>query len=133
MLYSNSKFKEVIDDNIKKKNDIKKIVLCTGKFYYDLIEYKAKNKIKNTAIIRIEQLSPFPKVILEKYIKSYKNADRVIWAQEENQNMGYWSYVSSFQLKNIELMSRKRSSSPSTGFLKVHLQEQKELIKKIFN
>ena len=131
--FTKSKFKEVIDDTVKNKNDIKKIVLCTGKFYYDLIEHKTKNKIKNTAIIRIEQLSPFPKIILEKYIKSYKKADRLIWAQEENQNMGYWLYISSFKLKNIELMSRKRSPSPSTGFLKVHLQEQKELIKKIFN
>ena len=109
------------------------MILCTGKFYYDLIEFRTKNKIKNTAILRIEQLSPFPKVILEKYIKSYKKTDRVIWAQEENQNMGYWSYISSFDLKNMELISRRRSSSPSTGFLKVHLKEQKELIKKIFN
>jgi 2-oxoglutarate dehydrogenase E1 component len=57
----------------------------------------------------------------------------VIWAQEENQNMGYWSYISSFNIENIELISRKRSSSPSTGFLKVHIKEQGELLKKIFN
>ena len=131
--FTKSNFKEVIDDNVKNKNKIKKIILCTGKFYYDLIEYRKKNKKENAAIIRVEQLSPFPKIALEKCIDSYKNSDKVIWAQEENQNMGYWSYISSFKLENIELISRKRSSSPSTGFLKVHLKEQEELLKKIFN
>ncbi len=131
--FTHSKFKEVIDDEIKNKKTIKKIILCTGKFYYDLNEYKSVNKIKDTAIIRLEQLSPFPKNQLENILESYPNVDKLIWAQEENQNMGYWSYISSFNLSNLSLFSRKRSSSPSTGFLKVHQKEQIELIKKIFN
>ena len=130
---TNSQFQEIIDDNVKSKKLIKKVILCTGKFYYDLDEYRQGNNIKDVAIVRIEQLSPFPKSKIEKILNTYSNAKKIIWAQEENQNMGYWSYISSFNLKNIELISRKRSSSPSTGFLKVHLKEQDELIKKIFN
>ena len=131
--FTNSQFQEIIDDNVKSKKLIKKVILCTGKFYYDLDEYRQGNNIKDVAIVRIEQLSPFPKSKIEKILNTYSNAKKIIWAQEENQNMGYWSYISSFNLKNIELISRKRSSSPSTGFLKVHLKEQDELIKKIFN
>ena len=130
--FTESKFSEVIDDDIKDKKSIKKIVLCTGKFYYDLSEYRSSKKIKDVAIIRLEQLSPFPQEKIESIISSYKNVGGVIWAQEENQNMGYWSYISSFNLKNIKLISRKRSSSPSTGFMQVHLKEQDELLKKIF-
>ena len=129
--FTDSSFKEVIDD-CDNKNKIKKIVLCTGKFFYDLEEFKHKNKVEDVSIIRIEQLSPFPLDKVLKILKSYKNHDKLIWAQEENQNMGYWSYISSFNIKGLELISRKRSSSPSTGFLKVHIKEQEELIKKIF-
>ena len=130
--FTESSFQEIIED-CDNRSKIKKVVLCTGKFFYDLDDYKKKNKVKNVSLIRIEQLSPFPLKKIIALIDLYKNATKIIWAQEENQNMGYWSYISSFNIKNIELVSRKRSSSPSTGFLKVHLKEQEELIKKIFN
>ena len=130
--FTNSTFEEVIDV-CKNKSKVKKVILCTGKFFYDLDEYKEKNKIEDVSIVRVEQLSPFPLDKILKIIHSYKNSKKLIWAQEENQNMGYWSYISSFNIKDIELISRRRSSSPSTGFLKVHLKEQEELIKKIFN
>ena len=112
--------------------NVKKIVLCTGKIYYDLNQYREKNNIKDTAILRIEQISPFPLNLIKKYISAYKKYKKIIWAQEENKNGGYWSYVSSFELPNIKLVSRKTSSSPSTGFLKIHLKEQNNLIKKVF-
>ena len=130
--FTESSFQEIIED-CDNRSKIKKVVLCTGKFFYDLDDYKKKNNVKNVSLIRIEQLSPFPLKKIIALIDLYKNATKIIWAQEENQNMGYWSYISSFNIKNIELVSRKRSSSPSTGFLKVHLKEQEELIKKIFN
>ncbi len=130
--FTESSFQEIIED-CDNRSKIKKVVLCTGKFFYDLDDYKKKNNVKNISLIRIEQLSPFPLKKIIALIDLYKNATKIIWAQEENQNMGYWSYISSFNIKNIELVSRKRSSSPSTGFLKVHLKEQEELIKKIFN
>ena len=130
--FTESSFQEIIED-CGNRSKIKKVVLCTGKFFYDLDDYKKKNNVKNISLIRIEQLSPFPLKKIIALIDLYKNATKIIWAQEENQNMGYWSYISSFNIKNIELVSRKRSSSPSTGFLKVHLKEQEELIKKIFN
>ena len=129
--FTDYNFQEVIDDTIDKGN-VKKIVLCTGKIYYDLNQYREKNNIKDTAILRIEQISPFPLNLIKKYISAYKKYKKIIWAQEENKNGGYWSYVSSFELPNIKLVSRKTSSSPSTGFLKIHLKEQNNLIKKVF-
>ena len=84
------KFLSVIDDNVAEKN-IKSLVFCSGKFYYDLIEYREKNKISNFAIVRIEQLFPLPEKEIKKIITKY-NADEIVWAQEEPRNMGAWGY-----------------------------------------
>jgi len=130
--FTNSNFKELINDNFIKNNQVSKLVFCTGKFYYDLHEYRIKNKIKNVALIRIEQLHPFPIEQVMNTIKSYKNIRFILWAQEENKNMGYWSFISSYNIPKIKLISRKRSSSPSTGFLKIHIKEQEKLIKQVF-
>jgi len=130
--FTKSNFKELINDDFINNNQVTKIVFCTGKFYYDLHEYRIKNKIKNVALIRIEQLHPFPIEQVMNTIKSYKNSKFILWAQEENKNMGYWSFISSYDIPEIKLISRKRSSSPSTGFLKIHIKEQEKLIKQVF-
>ena len=130
--FTKSNFKELINDDFINNNQVTKLVFCTGKFYYDLHEYRIKNKIKNVALIRIEQLHPFPIEQVMNTIKSYKNSKFILWAQEENKNMGYWSFISSYDIPEIKLISRKRSSSPSTGFLKIHIKEQEKLIKQVF-
>ena len=130
--FTNSNFKELINDDFINHNQVTKIVFCTGKFYYDLHEYRIKNKIKSVALIRIEQLHPFPIEQVMNTIKSYKKNKTILWAQEENKNMGYWSFISSHDIPKIKLISRKRSSSPSTGFLKIHIKEQEKLIKQVF-
>ena len=111
---------------------MKKVVLCSGKVYYDLLERKEKDKRKDVALIRIEQLHPFPTKQVNAILGKYKNAEK-IWLQEEPENMGYWSFVRrAFKEQELQLISRKASASPATGYAKVHAQEQEELINKAF-
>jgi 2-oxoglutarate dehydrogenase E1 component len=119
-------FQEVIDDENATAKDVKKIVLCTGKIYYELLEAAQKKKNKEVALVRVEQLHPLPEKQLQVIFKKYKNAKRV-WVQEEPSNMGYWSYLLRF-LDGLELISRKASASPATGYSKIHKLEQEKII-----
>ena len=98
----------------------------------DLLEAQLKKKNKDTALIRIEQLHPFPEKQVKALIKKYKNG-KVIWVQEEPLNMGYWSFIQRVMPKqDIQLISRKASASPSTGYSKVHKAEQEKIINQAF-
>jgi 2-oxoglutarate dehydrogenase E1 component len=124
--FTKGTFNEVIDDENVNAKDVKKVVLCSGKLYYDLNETAQKKKVKNVAIVRVEQLYPFPEKQISAIIKKYKGA-KVVWAQEEPSNMGYWSFVLRF-MTDIELISRKASASPATGYSKVHKAEQEKIV-----
>lgn len=130
--FTSGNFQEVIgDDNVTAKS-VKKVILCSGKVYYDLLERKEKDKRKDIALIRVEQLQPFPASQVNKILDKYKNAE-YFWLQEEPENMGYWSFVQrAYKEKNLTLISRKASASPATGYAKVHAQEQEEIINKAF-
>ncbi|MBA4144719.1 MAG: 2-oxoglutarate dehydrogenase E1 component [Cytophaga sp.] len=118
-------FKEVIDDESVTAKDVKRVVLCSGKVYYDLVE---KKKSKDTAIVRIEQLHPFPEKQLNAVLKKYKGAT-VVYAQEEPANMGPLSYIQRMMPKQeMEFVSRKASASPATGYSKVHKAEQERIV-----
>ena len=127
-----TKFQRVIGDDLDHKS-IKKLVICSGKIYYDLLDKRIKSNIKDVALIRIEQIYPFPVEALNKEIDKYKNA-KIIWCQEEPENMGAWSYFHSRIAKlitngnEIKLVSRKEAASPATGYASVHIKEQNELI-----
>lgn len=126
-------FQEVFDDsNIQNPEKVRKVVLCTGKLYYDLLAHQEENNIEDVALVRLEQLYPFPEKQLEAIFEKYNNA-KVIWSQEEPKNMGAWSYIL-YQMptKGLEVVSRKASASPATGFKKVHEDEQKAIIEKTF-
>ncbi|HZX74554.1 MAG TPA: 2-oxoglutarate dehydrogenase E1 component, partial [Cyclobacteriaceae bacterium] len=128
--FTEGTFKEVIDDATVSAKDVKKVVFCTGKIYYDLIEGQQKKKAKDVAVVRIEQLHPFPKKQVDAIVKKYKGA-KLAWAQEEPSNMGYWSFILRFMdPSTLELVSRKPSASPATGYLKVHKVEQEKLVAK---
>jgi len=130
--FTKSKFQEVIDDELIKKTKVKKLILCTGKVYYDLKQYRIQKNIVNIAIVRIEQIYPFPINQITKIIKKYK-CDKICWVQEEPKNMGYWKFISNeLEKYELKLLSRKRSASPSTGYFKSHSKEQQSLIKKAF-
>ncbi|MFT7150815.1 MAG: 2-oxoglutarate dehydrogenase E1 component, partial [Nonlabens sp.] len=130
--FTSGNFREVIgDDNVTVKS-VKKVILCSGKVYYDLLERKEKDKRKDVALIRIEQIQPFPANQVNKILDKYKNAE-YFWLQEEPENMGYWNFVQrAYKEKDLTLISRKASASPATGYAKVHAQEQEEIINKAF-
>ncbi len=119
-------FQEVIDDvNVEAKN-VKRVVLCTGKIYYDLLDGQQKKKTKEVAVVRMEQLHPFPEKQLNTVLKKYKGA-KLIWVQEEPSNMGYWSFILR-NMQGLELISRKASASPATGYSKIHKAEQEKIV-----
>ena len=125
---------------LKKDNKIKKVVMCSGKVYFDLVEAREKVKNDTTVFIRIEQLYPFPVKQLGKELKRYKNA-KFFWCQEEPMNMGAWNTARHFidrtlkiiQVKgeNIKYIGRNAAASPATGNLNKHLAEQKEILEKV--
>jgi 2-oxoglutarate dehydrogenase E1 component len=132
-----SSFHKVIDDKIVEKAKVKKLIIYSGKVYYDLVMNKTNNI--DIALIRVEQLYPFPISELEEILKQYSNIEEIIWCQEEHKNMGAWSFASPI-LKNIiekiwlnlELLyvGRKESSSPAAGYSALHKIELEEFINK---
>ncbi|MCE7056907.1 2-oxoglutarate dehydrogenase E1 component [Algoriphagus sp. AGSA1] len=127
--FTSGKFREVIPDTTVAAKDVKRVVLCSGKVYYDLEEAREKEKIKNIAIVRLEQLHPLPKKQILEVLAGYPEAE-VVWVQEEPSNMGYWNYLLRLLYKEIpmDVIARKASASPATGYNKVHVEEQKSII-----
>lgn len=135
-LTGNTKFLETIDDpnfnTDQSASKIKKVLFCTGKVYYTLDEYRTAQKIKDTAIVRIEQLYPFPESQVQKIKSKYQNAVPV-WVQEEPRNMGAWSFLATnYPNQFDQCVSRKPSASPATGFKKVHDTQEEQLIREAF-
>lgn len=130
--FTSGAFQEVIGDENVDAKKVKKVILCSGKIYYDLLEKKDKDKRKDVALIRIEQLHPFPTKKVDALLKDFKDAE-LIWCQEEPENMGYWSYVlRAYPNTDFKLVSRKASASPATGYAKIHSKEQEEIINNAF-
>lgn len=122
-----------IDDNIEAKK-VKRVVLCSGKVYYDLLEQRRKEDQTDVAIVRIEQLYPFPHAEMEVIVKKYKHVKDFIWCQEEPQNQGAW-YCSQHHFwksipkgANLTYAGRKASASPAVGYASVHAKEQQALV-----
>lgn len=129
--FTKGSFQEVIGDDFVTNKNVKKVLLCTGKVYFDLQEEQAKRKAKDVAIIRLEQLYPFPKKQLDKILKKYNNP-QLVWVQEEPENMGAWGFMLRVSGLDLQLVARKPMASPATGFSKVHKTEQAEIVKKAF-
>ncbi|MDI3321902.1 2-oxoglutarate dehydrogenase E1 component [Pinibacter soli] len=127
-------FKEVIDDSfVGEASDVKKVLFCSGKVYYDLAERQQKDNRKDVAIVRMEQLYPLPTAQLEGLYKKYAKATW-FWVQEEPLNMGAASFLQ-MNLKSINygVISRQPSAATATGYAKVHAQEQAEIIETAFS
>ena len=131
--FTNGKFQEVIDDEYVDPAKVKKVLFCSGKVYFDLAERQQKDEIKDTAIVRVEQLYPLPVQQLDVLQKKYKKATW-FWVQEEPQNMGAASYLQ-MNLKSINFgtISRQPSASTATGHHRIHQQEQQEIIDTAFS
>ena len=134
-----TQFKEVIaeTDKIAANDKIRKVILCSGKVYYDLLAARKEKKINDIALIRLEQLYPFAGEALETELKKYKNS-QIIWCQEEPKNMGSWSFINELIEESLikinhknsrpQLVSRVASASPATGYANYHAKEQKALL-----
>ena len=125
-------FKEIIGDSYADTKNVKKVLLCTGKIFFDLQKEQKEKKRKDIAIIRIEQLHPLPQKQIDKEIAKYKGA-KIYWVQEEPENMGAWTYMLRFYRKILEdVISRKPAASPATGFASVHKSEQADIVTRAF-
>jgi 2-oxoglutarate dehydrogenase E1 component len=126
-------FKETIDDASADASQVRKVLFCSGKIYYDLAERKEKDKRNDVAIIRLEQIYPLPHQQLDALNKKYNRATW-FWVQEEPLNMGAASFLQ-MNLKSINygVISRQPSASTASGYNKVHVQEQGEIIDTAFS
>jgi 2-oxoglutarate dehydrogenase E1 component len=125
----------VIDTNNNDVSKIDRLVFCSGKFYYDLLDFKEKNNISNTALIRLEQLFPLPELEIDTILKKYSSAKDVVWAQEEPRNMGAWSHLLLHleQARNFRVASRRFYSSPAAGSSTRSKNRHNEVIEYVFD
>ena len=123
-------FQEIIDDNYADAKKVKRVLLCTGKVYYDLLDKQQTDKRDDVAIVRLEQIAPLAQKQLDAVLAKYKKAE-VMWVQEEPENMGAWTYLLRSGL-NFPLISRKASASPATGYPKIHAKEQADIVRRAF-
>jgi 2-oxoglutarate dehydrogenase E1 component len=133
--FTQGKFHELIDDAYVTSDDVKRVLFCSGKIYYDLLEKQQKDKRTDVAIVRIEQLYPTPFKQMQKIKDKYALAEDFVWVQEEPENMGAWPYMCrKFRNSDISLdvISRVESSSTATGFGKLHTAQQMEVISRAF-
>jgi len=134
--FTHGKFHELIDDEYADAKKVKRVLLCTGKIYYDLLEKQQADKRKDVAIVRIEQLYPTPLVQILKVKAKYNKATEFIWVQEEPENMGAWPYICrkfhNDKLINLNVISRNEGSSTATGFAKQHAAQQLLIVSKAF-
>ena len=131
--FTNGKFKEVIDDAfVSEASEVKKVLFCSGKIYFDLAERQLKENRKDVAIVRVEQIYPIPQKQLDELYKKYSKAIWH-WVQEEPLNMGAATFLR-MNLKNINffIISRLQSASTATGYAKIHAKEQLEIIDTAF-
>ena len=130
--FTSGGFREVIDDGAASPEKVRRIVLSAGKVYYDLLARREAAEKDDVALVRLEQLYPFPAEALSSILARYENARELVWAQEESQNMGGWSFVAprleELAGRPFQYVGRDASASPATGSNAVHSREQEELV-----
>ena len=126
-------FQEVIDDTNVDVEDVKRVVFCTGKIYYDLLARKEELNARDVALVRLEQMHPFPKEQIDAILNKYNNALLHLWVQEEPENMGAWNYIRS-KMPEVDIIpvARLASGSPATGLNGLHVVGQTEIVNKVF-
>jgi 2-oxoglutarate dehydrogenase E1 component len=128
-------FQEVFDDSTADVKKVKSLVFCTGKFYYDLLEIREELERDDVALVRIEQLFPLPKDKMRELIKKYKNADDIVWAQEEPRNMGAYSFLMMHfeEARSFRICSRKMYSAPAAGSAVRSKSRHQKVIESVFD
>jgi len=136
--FTSGRFEEILGSpNVGPANKVERVILCSGKVYYDLLNYRAEEKIDNAAIIRVEQLYPLAKKKLQEMIKPYPKSAKLVWCQEESQNMGAWSFIEPRLRDNfgreIAYAGHAASASPAVGALMLHKRRQAALVADAFS
>ncbi|HYE15429.1 MAG TPA: hypothetical protein VD968_13380 [Pyrinomonadaceae bacterium] len=128
-------FRPVIDDGeVQDRSAVRRVVLCSGKVFYDLAAARKKSGDASVAIVRLEQFYPFPEQALRETFASYPSATQLVWAQEEPKNMGGWAFVEPRLMNMLPrcerpyYVGRAASASPATGSYAVHEMEQRKLV-----
>jgi 2-oxoglutarate dehydrogenase E1 component len=132
-------FQEVIGDAHVVGGNVRRILLCSGKVYYDLLAKRDEIGRNDVAIIRLEQLYPFPSQLLTDILRRYSDTTEIFWVQEEPENMGAWYFVEE-QLqdliercrRSLKFVGRPAAASPATGAHKVHIEQQQHLVEEAF-
>jgi 2-oxoglutarate dehydrogenase E1 component len=128
---ADGKFEGIIDDTIAPKS-VDRLVLCSGKIYYELLDRREKEAAENIALVRVEQLFPLDKQGIIELVEKY-NAKELVWVQEEPENMGAWTFIlSELRTFGIDVIAREASAATATGSSKTSAAEQNELINKVF-
>ena len=137
--FTEGSFQEVINDPSasKQPTQIERVILCSGKVYYDLLAEKTSKKLSSVALVRVEQLYPWPAETLKKILKSYSEAREILWVQEEPKNMGSYWFVSQqdseiWNGRPFRYVGRAWAAAPAVGSPKIHEKEQKTLIQEAF-
>ncbi len=132
-------FQTVIPENKELKNDkVKRVLVCSGKVYYDLAKKREENGANDVAILRVEQLYPFPHKAFANELKKYPNATEIVWTQDEPQNQGAWFFVQHYIHENmldgqkLGYSGRAASASPAVGYSHLHQEQQKALVEGAF-
>jgi 2-oxoglutarate dehydrogenase E1 component len=125
-------FEEIMDDPAAPKKP-SRLLLCSGKVYYDLVEGRVQQQIDDVAIVRVEQLYPFNESLFQRVVKPYSSATHVVWVQEETKNRGGWFYMlpilqEQLPSREIRYVGRQPSASPATGSPRIHREQQAALV-----
>jgi 2-oxoglutarate dehydrogenase E1 component len=137
---ASSRFKPVIGevDTTIDPSAVKRVLVCSGKVYYDLIQARTERKANHVAILRVEQLYPFAHKLFDAELRKYSKATEIVWVQDEPQNQGPWFYVEHHLYENLSkgqklaYAGRPASASPAVGYLAKHIEQQKALIEQAF-
>jgi 2-oxoglutarate dehydrogenase E1 component len=127
------RFQEILDDPTAPAEP-RRLVLCSGKVYYDLVSGREEHGIDDVAIVRVEQFYPFHTELFERVVAPYRSAKEIVWAQEETRNRGGWSFMMPrlmelFPDRPIRYVGREASASPATASSRIHREQQAELVR----
>ncbi len=136
--FTKGAFSEILGSpEVAPPEKMKRVILCSGKVYYDLLNYRAAEEITNAAIVRVEQLYPLAETKLREALKPFPKTAKLVWCQEESQNMGAWSFMEprlwALFGRKILYAGRNASASPAVGSLAIHKREQAQLIADAFS
>jgi 2-oxoglutarate dehydrogenase E1 component len=131
--FAQGEFHKVIgDESTIDRSTVTRIVFCCGQLYYDLVAAREQKKADNVAVVRVEQLYPFPASQLDATLSNYPAGTEIAWVQEEPRNMGAWRFVEENLPRPLRYIGRPASASPAAGSLKRHQEEQAEIIDEVF-